>query len=288
MDWVSGIQRAIDYMEEHITEDLDYETIGEQAFCSSYYFQRIFHILCGFSLGEYIRNRRLTLAGMELSATNSRVLDIALKYGYESPESFSRAFYKFHGITPSEARRDGSKLKSFSRISVKIMMKGGSIMDYQIVEKKAFYVLERVETHSIVDSQNKNTIPEYWTRAKEDGTLQKLLERTSDQTFIYGICYGNERSDSKTFEYSIASVCDADCEVPKGFHIREIPARTWAVFECTGAMPNAVQETWHQICSEFFPASGYQPTYEMDIEAYPEGDMCAPDYHCEIWVPVKK
>lgn len=167
-------------------------------------------------------------------------------------------------------------------------MKGGSIMDYQIVEKKAFYVLERVETHSIVDSQNKNTIPEYWTRAKEDGTLQKLLERTSDQTFIYGICYGNERSDSKTFEYSIASVCDADCEVPKGFHIREIPARTWAVFECTGAMPNAVQETWHQICSEFFPTSGYQPTYEMDIEAYPEGDMCASDYHCEIWVPVKK
>ncbi len=109
----------------------------------------------------------------------------------DRPKTITR---KFHGITPSEARQDGSKLKSFSRISVQIMMKGGSIMDYQIVEKKAFHVLERVETHSIVDSQNKNTIPDFWTRAKKDGTVQKLLEQTSDKTFVYGICYGNNLS----------------------------------------------------------------------------------------------
>ncbi len=288
MNWVTGIQRAIDYMEDHMEEDLDYGRIAQEAFCSPYYFQRIFNILCGLSLGEYIRNRRLTLAGSRLSAADERILDVALRYGYESPESFARAFAKFHGITPSEARKNGSKLKSFSRLSVQITMKGGSSMDYKIVEKGVFHVVERVETHSIVDSENLNTIPDYWDRAKEDGTLQKLLELTADRTYIYGICYGNLPTDAKTFEYAIAAVCEADCKAPEGFRVREIPARTWAVFECEGSMPGAIQETWHRICSEFFPASAYEPTYEMDIEVYPKGDMCAPDYRCEIWVPVKK
>lgn len=288
MGWIMGIQRAVDYMEEHIEEELDYEKIAGEAFCSSYYFQKIFHILCGFSVGEYIRNRRLTLAGTALSTTNERIIDIALRYGYESPESFARAFARFHGITPSEARRDGSKLKLFSRLSVQIMMKGGNIMNYKIVEKSAFKVLQRVETHHIADSENENTIPDYWSRAKRDGTVETLLSLTSDKTNIFGICYGNAPKDDKTFEYAIAAVCDGNVKVPEGFSVREIPGRTWAVFECVGAMPDAMQETWHNICAEFFPTSGYEPTYEMDIEVYPEGDMCADNYRSEIWVPVKQ
>lgn len=115
MDWLTGIQNAINYIEEHLTEEIDYEEVAKEAACSNFYFQRIFGILCGISLGDYIRNRRLTLAGDELSASDDKVIDIALKYGYESPESFTRGFARFHGVTPSEAKKDGSKLKSLRR-----------------------------------------------------------------------------------------------------------------------------------------------------------------------------
>lgn len=288
MDYVTGIQKAIDYIEDNICNDIDYEIIASKAAYSSFYFQRIFGVLCGLTLGEYIRNRRLTLAGSELIGTDNKVIDVALKFGYESPESFTRAFSRFHGITPSEAKKDGSCLKSFSRLSVQIIMKGGSIMDYKIIDKPAFKVIEKVESHSIADDENKSTIPDFWTTSHNDGTVQKLLEITKNKTFIFGICYGNIPKDAHTFDYSIAAMCDEDCPILDGYRISEIPACTWAVFECVGAMPDAMQNTWHKICSEFFPTSGYKPTYEMDIEAYTAGDMSASDYKSEIWVPVEK
>ena len=286
MDWITGIQAAVDYIEAHLTEELDYGEIAKQAACSPFYFQRIFGILCGIPLGEYIRNRRLTLAGCELSAGNAKVLDTALKYGYDSPESFARAFVRFHGITPSEAKK-GGKLKSFSRVSVQIILKGGSIMDYKIVTKAAFRVLEKVEAHSIDDGQNLNTIPDFWNRSRADGTVESLLRQTPDRSFLYGICYDNKPTDSKTFSYAIAALYGGG-PVPEGFQVTEIPERTWLVFGCTGAMPEAIQETWHKICAEFFPTSAYQPTYELNIEAYSAGDMAAADYQSEIWVPVKR
>lgn len=288
MDWVTGIQSALNYIEDHITEELDYTDIASQAACSSYYFQRIFGILCGIPLGEYIRNRRLALAGSELNATDAKVIDVSLKYGYESPESFTRAFSKFHGITPSEAKKDGSKLRSYSPLSVQIILKGGHTMDYKIIEKTAFKVIEKVERHHISDSQHLNTIPGFWERSHQDGTIAKLLGIASDRSYIFGICYGGNLTDEKSFDYSIGAMCDDNCQVPEGFRIDEIPARTWAVFEVRGAMPEAIQKLWHDICAEFFPTSDYQPTYEMDVEVYTAGDMTSPDYRSEIWVPVVK
>lgn len=287
MDWISGIQNAINYIEEHLTEEIDYEDVAKEAACSSFYFQRIFGILCGISLGDYIRNRRLTLAGDELSASDDKVIDIALKYGYESPESFTRAFSRFHEVTPSDAK-DGSKLKSFSRISVKITLSGGSVMNYKIVEKEAFDIIEKVETHSVEDAENSKSIPEFWTRSHEDGTVKTLLDAATDRTFIFGVCYGNLPENAKTFDYSIAATYAKDAEVPEGFRRSTIPARTWALFECNGAMPDAIQDLWHKIVSEFFPTSSYRPTYEMDVEAYSAGDMNGPDYYSEIWIPVVK
>ena len=286
MDWITGIQNALDHIEEHITEELDYDEIAKQAACSGFYFQRIFGILCGYTLGEYIRNRRLSIAGSELSAGNIKVIDAAFKYGYDSPESFARAFAKFHGITPSQAKKDGSKLKNFSRLSVQIILKGGSVMDYKIVKKNAFKVMEKTERHMIDDSENKNTIPEFWDRSHKDGTVKKLLELSSDKEFIFGVCYNHAPTDKQSFDYSIAAVCSDDTAAPDGYRISEIPARTWAVFECIGPMPHAIQQLWHRICTEFFPASKYKPTYEMDIEAYPSGNMTADDYRTEVWVPV--
>ena len=135
MDWITGIQNAIDYIEEHLTETIDYDIVAEQSFSSTYHFQRIFSILCGFTVGEYIRNRRLTLAGSELATTDIKVIDVAMKYGYESPDSFAKAFQKFHGVTPSSARMNGSNLKSFSRLILKISLEGGKLMNYRIEEK---------------------------------------------------------------------------------------------------------------------------------------------------------
>lgn len=197
MDWITGIQNAINYIENHLTEEIDYDKAAAEAACSSFYFQRIFSILCDIPLSEYIRNRRLTLAGNELNASNAKVLDIALKYGYESPESFARAFSKFHGITPSEAKKHGSKLKSFSRLSVKITMSGGSVMDYKIVEKQAFEILEKVEAHSIENETNAKSIPDFWTRSHNDGTVKTLFENATDNTFIFGVCYGNNSDTQK-------------------------------------------------------------------------------------------
>lgn len=287
MDSITGIQNAIDYIEEHITEELDYGEIAKRAACSNFYFQRLFGILCGYSLGEYIRNRRLSIAGSELSVRNIKVIDAAMKYGYDSPESFTRAFVKFHGITPSQAKKDGSRLKNFSRISVQIVLKGGSVMDCKIVKKKAFKVIGKVEKHSINNGENKNTIPEFWERSHKDGPVKKLLELASDREFIFGICCNHTLNDTQDFDYASAAKCDDKLAASDGYSVIEIPERTWAVFECTGPMPQAVQQLWHRISTEYFLTSKYKPTYEMDIEAYPAGNMTSDDYRTEIWVTVE-
>ena len=121
MDWIKGIQRALDYTEAHLTEEIDYDAVAKEACSSSFHFQRVFSIMCAFTLGDYIRMRRLSLAADELVHSEEKVIDIALKYGYETPESFTRAFSRFHGITPTEARNGGT-VKSFSRLSVKLIL----------------------------------------------------------------------------------------------------------------------------------------------------------------------
>ena len=188
MDWLTGLQNAINYIEEHLTEEIDYDEVAKEAACSSFYFQRIFGILCGMTLGDYIRNRRLTLAGNELVTADCKVIDVALKYGYESPESFTRAFRGFHGVTPSEAKKYGSVLKSFSRLSVKITLSGGNIMDYKIIEKEAFNIIEKVEAHTVENAENAKSIPDFWTRSHNDGTVKKLLDITNNKEYIFGVC----------------------------------------------------------------------------------------------------
>lgn len=285
MDWTKSFQRSIDYIEENITEPLDIGGIARQMNISPFYYQKIFSIICGFSVGEYIRNRRLALAGSELARSDEKIIEIALKYGYDTPEGFTRAFVKFHGVSPSAAKK-GAPVRSYARLSVTITMKGGSVMDYKVVKKEAFKVIEKKVTCSVSEDSNVE-LPKFWERCHSDGTVKKLLELTSDKTDIFGICYAHTQEKNQTFDYSIAAKIDENAEIPSGFTANVIPARTWIVFECRGAMPDAIQQLWHRICTEFFPSSSYEPTYEMDIEAYKDGDMSSPDYRSEIWVPVK-
>ena len=141
MDWIKGIQRAIDYTEAHLTEEIDYDAVAKEAYSSSFHFQRVFSIMCGYTLGDYIRMRRLSLAADELRGSDEKVIDIALKYGYETPESFTRAFSRFHGITPSQARAPGAKLRSFAPLHIKVTLEGGSMLDYRIVENNLRFYL---------------------------------------------------------------------------------------------------------------------------------------------------
>lgn len=160
-------------------------------------------------------------------------------------------------------------------------------MDYKVVQKQEFKVIEKKITCSVSEDSNVE-IPKFWERCLSDGTVKRLLELTSDRTDIFGICYAHTQEKSQTFDYSIAAKIDDKADIPEGFTANVIPARTWIVFECKGAMPDAIQRLWYRICTEFFPSSSYEPTYEMDIEAYTDGDMSSSDYHSEIWVSVKE
>lgn len=162
MDWITGIQKAIDYVEAHITEPIDYEEAAKRAYSSSFHFQRVFSILCGFTLGEYIRWRRLSLAGSELLQSNEKIIDLAMKYGYDTPESFSRAFTRFHGIAPSQAKNNSAVLKSFSRLSVKLILNGGNTMDYRIETKEAFKLIMKKKKVSRSQELTAAEIGEFW------------------------------------------------------------------------------------------------------------------------------
>lgn len=161
-------------------------------------------------------------------------------------------------------------------------------MDYKIIERQQFWVLEKVKTQTTEDDKNLKNIPDFWARSSENGTIDRLLSLALDKKYIFGICYGNKNSGEKTFDYSIAVICDRDTKVPDGYRKTNVSKKTWAVFKCVGPMPDAIQKMWKNIITEFFVTSPYKPTYEMDIEVYPDGDTQKDDYLSEIWIPVVK
>jgi AraC family transcriptional regulator len=160
LDWLTRMKNALDLIEMKLVEPLDIEEIAKAAYTSPFHFQRMFHMLTGMTLAEYIRKRKFTLAAQELATSTSKVLDIALKYGYDSPESFSKAFRKIHGITPSSARDPGVLLKAFPRISFHLTLKGDKDMDYRIVEKESFVIIGKSIQVSCKDGENFRQIPE--------------------------------------------------------------------------------------------------------------------------------
>ena len=288
MDWITGISKAIDYIEEHITEPTNYTRAAKEACSSPFNFQRVFALLCGYTLGDYVRMRRLTLAGEELLSTDAKVIDVALKYGYDSPESFSRAFTRFHGVSPSAVRK-GAAIRSFSRICVKLILTGGSIMEYRIEKKQAAKIIcRRREFTKPGDDYTNREIPEFWNECGRDGSIQRLCGYIKDSAQfkgLLGVCFSTEMTDSG-FPYGIGAEYDGESDT-QDFEIVEIPAYTYAVFTVRGRMPDAFRETYRKICTEFFPQSGYEYGNGVEIEVYPSADVQNPDYTCEIWIAVK-
>lgn len=292
MDWMKGLQKAINYMETNILKEIDYEEVAKCAYSSSFHFQRTFSLLTGITVGEYIRNRRLSLAAIELSMSKTKIIDIALKYGYESPESFAKAFTRFHGITPSAAREPGANLKSFSPLLLKIIMEGGEIMDYKIEKKAAFKVAAKTKSVSNEETIGQKEIPSFWTEVLTDGSLENLLKLGKKNNLVVGegllgICDNSDDSDMEHFNYAIG-IETAETAIPAGYTFIKIPESTWAVFKCIGPMPDAIQTMWKRIYSEFFPQSDYEPAQTLDFEYYTNGDNSKADYVSEIWLPVRK
>lgn len=289
MDWITGIQRALDYTEAHLTEEINYEAVAKQALSSVFHFQRMFGMLCGFSLGDYIRMRRLTLAAEDLMRTTCRVIDAALKYGYDTPESFSRAFLRFHGVSPTQARRGGT-VKSFSRLSVKLILSGGSTMDYRIEKKDAFQIIckKKQVTKPQGDTATAD-IAAFWSACGRDGTIETICKygRFDHLKGVLGICFSAAMSDT-AFPYGIGAEYSGAPMGGEGLALVEIPAYTYAVFQCKGKMPEAFQATYQRIATEFFPQSNYEYGNGIELEVYPSAEVGDPNYTCEIWVAVNE
>ncbi len=291
MDWIHGIQAAIDYVEEHITEKLDFGEAAKRAYSSSFHFQRVFFILCGYTLGEYIRMRRLSLAGSELKSGAPRVIDVALKYGYDSPESFSRAFTRFHGVTPMQAKNNAN-IKSFSRISVKLILDGGNTMNYRIEKLNSFKVVCRKKRFE--KSQEISPSPEisrFWAECGRDGSIAKMstyMPREPKLRGAVGITLGYQPGENVEFPYGIGFEYNGEPVTDQALTVEEIPAQTYAVFKGKGKMPEEFEKLYHQMFTEFFPASEYKPTGRTEFEVYPSANVSDPDFEFEIWCSVEK
>ena len=288
MEWAEAISEAVKYIESHITEDITMYEVADHVNISPFYFHKAFSILCGYSIAEYIRNRRMALAGEELITSDITIMDLAMKYGYDSPDSFTKAFSRFHGYTPLTVRRNKTMIKTFAPLKLTISLKGGYIMDYRIVHKENFTILGTSKEFSYENA--KQDIPLFWQEHYSSGNGKYVCG-------MFGINIEpniGPKMGHEKFEYLIADVYHPSVDIPDGFEVRTIPAFTWAVFPCKGALPASLQDVNTKIFSEWLPAlqdyefaAGYCVEMYDDASKYPNGTNDE-NYYSEIWIPVKK
>lgn len=290
MEWIGSLKLAINYMEKHLLENISADEVAAEIYMSSFYFQKGFKILTGYSVGEYIRYRRLYMAALDVISGNEKVIDLAYKYSYDTPESFTKAFTRFHGVSPKQMKGDAKKIKTFLPLRINVSVKGGNDMDYVVEKMEGMKVIGYERSFSYETSYQE--IPKFWEEfsynylnGKNNEHVQKVIDECGIGEF--GICIeGN--SKEKEFLYMIAGKYN-DCSVPEGMKIFEIPALEWAKFKCIGPLPGSLQSVNSQIFKDWLPGN---PDYEiatgMNIEWYSKGDCSAIDYESEIWIPVKK
>lgn len=277
-DLLDGIGNAIAYIEDNLTAELEIREIAKRACVSPFYFQRIFAALCGMGVGEYIRCRRLTLAAEALLSSDAKVIDIAAKFGYESPDSFNRAFQRFHGVSPSAARKQGAALRAFAPLKIKLTLEGGNMLEYKIVEKPQFTVVGLAKMFNPETSYQE--IPKFWHEV--------MGMEHSPVCGMYGICLDLDKDD-KEFEYLIADNYIPWEEIPEGCKAVVIPASAWAVFPCRGPLPQTLQDVNTRMWSQWLPnCRNYRLAANLNIEMYAPPTADPADTYTEIWLPVEK
>ena len=273
MDWLKKMNSALNYIEDNLSEDIDMEEVAKRACCSSFNFQRMFSFIADVSLADYIRRRRLSMAAMELLSSNEKIIDVAMKYGYESPVSFTRAFYAMHGVNPSKIRKAGVKVKSYPRISFEITIKGVEAMNYRIEELNEFRLVGY-----------KERIPEIWDEIYKSGKCNKIMEYNDNKKIsCMGAC---ANADEKGFDYYVAT--GSSKEIPDDMDELIVKGGTYVIFECIGKMPDGQQNVWKRVFTEWFPTSNYEIVDGPQMEWYSDGDSSSDDYKSEIWIPVRK
>lgn len=280
MEWIDRLNKAINYMEEHITEELDYTKIAKIACCSTYHLQRMFAYMANVPLSEYIRRRRMSLAVSDLQSDGAKIIDIALKYGYNSPTAFNRAFQSVHGIAPSLVKNNGVSLKSYPPISFKITVKGVEEMNYRMEKKEAFHIIGIASPLLKEMEKNFEIVPKMWQQANMDGSIQKLVSSMDSQPKgLLGVSICN---DEEEWKYMIAV---ASTQTGYAFEEYVVPASTWVVFTGSGTI-QSIQELERRIVTEWLPTSGYEYANAPDIEVYLNADPQNAKY--EVWIPVIK
>ncbi|MEN7464483.1 AraC family transcriptional regulator [Clostridioides difficile] len=283
MEWIERLNKAINYIEENITKEIEYEQVAKIACCSTYHFQRMFAYMADVPLSEYIRRRRMSLAAVELQNDDKKIIDVALKYGYSSPTAFNRAFKSIHGVAPSFIKKgEITTLKAFPPISFKINIKGAEEMNYRIEKKEAFRIVGVSQPLHNELEKNFEIVPQMWQKVALDGTLQKLIPMMDSQPqSVLGISICNNSEKWKYF-ISVSSTKSIDDTLEE----YTVPAFTWAIFSGEGQCPQAMQELEKRIVTEWLPTSGYEYDNGPDIELYLNPDPQNAKF--EVWIPVVK
>ncbi|MBT9775999.1 helix-turn-helix domain-containing protein [Clostridium sp. MCC353] len=294
MDWTHDLQNAIRFIENHLLDDISSKDIADEIHMSSFYFQKGFKIMTGYSPAEYIRNRRLYLAALDAASGNEKIIDLALKYGYDTPESFTKAYSRFHGISPLRTQNHSEKIKPFLPLKIIISIQGGYDMDYVTEKVKGFQVIGFEREISYETSYQ--DIPKFWDEfcrmymkplfsQEEHREIQQAISNYNIGE--YGICIDSPQK-GETFRYLIAGAYDGKT-VPDGLVLYEFPEMEWMKFRCTGPLPGSLQSVNTKIFHEWLPNNQeYDIAMDASIEWYSEGDTSAADYRSEIWIPVKR
>lgn len=285
MDHITLLKSSIQYIEQHLSSSLSYGDVAKVHFISKYYFNALFSVLTGITPTEYIRNRRMSLAAQELINDATKVIDLAYKYGYESPDSFTRAFVRFHGIKPSEVKTSSDHVKYFHRVNISITVEGGKEMDYRIEKKESFRVVGEFRNFPVEEAQNPddNKIAKFWQASLKNNLFERLVGY-SDKSTRLGIC-SSISNDADEFIYGIGVFFENEQSVDRQFDVKEVPAATWAIIPCYGNDPSCIGNTWQRIFKEFLPGSGYQKLDQVDLEVY--GNHFKEGVFCEIWLPIE-
>lgn len=278
MDWVERLNQSMSYIEEHLTDEIDYDELGRIACCSTYHYQRMFTYMAGISLAEYIRRRKMSLAAIDLQSGKEKIIDVAAKYGYSSPTAFNRAFQSFHGIAPSMLKNGSTLVKSFSPIAFYITVKGATEMNYRMETKGAFRIIGVSAPLHREMEKNFMVVPKMWQAAAADGTIQTLASMMDAPPM--GLLGVSACSDEDQWKYWIAV---SSTKERGDFEEYIVPASTWAIFSGAGSN-QSIQDLERRIIAEWLPGSGYEYGNAPDIEVYWNADPQNAKY--EVWIPV--
>ncbi len=289
MDWLEKMNAAMDYIEGHLTEEIDYKEVARKARCSDYHFRRMFPFITGVSLSGYIRRRRLTLAVTDLTETSKNISDIAKKYGYDSSDAFTRAFKNWHDLTPSEVQKGGHTVKAYPRMIFHLSIQGGIEMQYRIEEKDEFTIVGIMKRVQILFEGANPEVANMWKNLTQN-TINKL--KAISNTAPKGLLQASANFDEGRMEEQggldhyigvAADHYDGD-----EFTTLTVPASAWAVFEIEDSSTEKIQNTWGRIFSEWFPEANYELSEGPEILWNEQMENPSTEQRSEIWIPVKK